>query len=149
MEGKWLGFEDDHLLPSSAEIKNEWSHTSTPTYAFTVFGQLHFCSLRFGFMTIALQINLHTEKMVHIRNHSSETKLQSFLAIALWFGYFQPSPNNMMSVFMESLRMYCKWRVNLVLNFFEQNAYKSMACESSGFLSYIVYCFAVLGCYKA
>jgi hypothetical protein len=28
---KWLGHEADHSLPSSAEVKNEWSYTSTPT----------------------------------------------------------------------------------------------------------------------
>ena len=83
MEGKWLGREADHSLPPSAEIKNEWSYNSNLTYNFTAFGQLHFCRLRFCFITIALQIRLHTEKMVHIRNYSSETKLQSVVAIAL------------------------------------------------------------------
>ena len=61
MEGKWLGREADHSVPTSTDIKNEWSANSTPTYAFTAFGQLHFCRLRFYFMTIALQILLHTE----------------------------------------------------------------------------------------
>jgi len=100
-------------------------------------------------MTTALQIRLHTKKIVHIRNYSSETKLRSLVAIALWFGHFQPSPINMTSVSLESLSMYCKWRVNLVLNSCEQNANKSMGCKSSGFLFYMVYGFDVLGCHKA
>jgi hypothetical protein len=87
--------------------------------------------------------------MVHIRNYLSETKLKNVVAMALWFGYFQPSPVNMTSVSFESLSMYCKWRVNLILKSREQNANKSMGCERSGFLSCIVCGFAVLGCYKA
>jgi hypothetical protein len=31
---KWQGREADHSLPSSAEVKNAWGHTSTPQYAF-------------------------------------------------------------------------------------------------------------------
>jgi hypothetical protein len=31
---KWPGREVDHSPPSSAEVKNEWSCTSTPPYAF-------------------------------------------------------------------------------------------------------------------
>jgi hypothetical protein len=31
---KQLGREADHTAPSSAEIKNAWSYTSTPQYAF-------------------------------------------------------------------------------------------------------------------
>jgi hypothetical protein len=81
MGGKWLGCEAHYSVSSSAEIKNEWSANSTPNYAFTAFGQLHFCRLRFSFMTIALQIRLHAEKMAHVRNYSSETKLQSVVAI--------------------------------------------------------------------
>jgi hypothetical protein len=27
---KWPGLEVDHLPPSSAEVKNEWSYASTP-----------------------------------------------------------------------------------------------------------------------
>jgi hypothetical protein len=27
---KWLGHEDDHSPPSSPEVKNAWSYTSTP-----------------------------------------------------------------------------------------------------------------------
>lgn len=79
----WLGREADHSLLSSADIKNEWSYNSTPTYAFTAFGQLHFCRLPFCFMTITLQIRLHKEKMVHIRNYLSETKLKNVVAMAL------------------------------------------------------------------
>jgi hypothetical protein len=30
------GREADHSLPSSADIKNTWSYTSTPSYAFMV-----------------------------------------------------------------------------------------------------------------
>jgi hypothetical protein len=30
LEVKWPGREADHLLPSSAEVKNTWSYTSTP-----------------------------------------------------------------------------------------------------------------------
>jgi hypothetical protein len=33
---KQLGHEADHLPPSSAEVKNVWSYTSTPQYAFIV-----------------------------------------------------------------------------------------------------------------
>jgi hypothetical protein len=29
-----LGLEADHSLPSSVEVKNAWSYTSTPPYAF-------------------------------------------------------------------------------------------------------------------
>jgi hypothetical protein len=32
--GKAAGREADHLLPSSAEVKNAWSYTSTPQYVF-------------------------------------------------------------------------------------------------------------------
>ena len=28
--GKWLGFEVDHLPPSSVEVKNEWRVAGTP-----------------------------------------------------------------------------------------------------------------------
>jgi hypothetical protein len=31
---KLLGHEADHSHPSSAEVKNAWSYTSTPLYAF-------------------------------------------------------------------------------------------------------------------
>jgi hypothetical protein len=31
---KWLGYEADHSLPSSAEVKKMWIHTSTPPYTF-------------------------------------------------------------------------------------------------------------------
>jgi hypothetical protein len=33
---KWPGREADHSPPSSAEVKNAWSYTSTPQYAFMV-----------------------------------------------------------------------------------------------------------------
>jgi hypothetical protein len=33
--GKVAGREADHLPPSSVEIKNEWSYTSTPHYFMT------------------------------------------------------------------------------------------------------------------
>jgi hypothetical protein len=32
--GKAAGRETDHSPPSSAEVKNAWSHTSTPQYVF-------------------------------------------------------------------------------------------------------------------
>jgi hypothetical protein len=31
---KRLGYEDDHSPPPSSEVKNAWSYTSTPQYAF-------------------------------------------------------------------------------------------------------------------
>jgi len=31
---KRLGRETDHSPPTSAEVKNAWSHTSTPQYVF-------------------------------------------------------------------------------------------------------------------
>jgi hypothetical protein len=31
---KWLESEVDHSSPSSAEVKNAWSYTSTPQYIF-------------------------------------------------------------------------------------------------------------------
>jgi hypothetical protein len=31
---KWPGGEADHSPPSNAEVKNAWSNTSTPQYAF-------------------------------------------------------------------------------------------------------------------
>jgi hypothetical protein len=31
---KWPGRESDHLPPSSDEVRNTWSYTSTPQYAF-------------------------------------------------------------------------------------------------------------------
>jgi hypothetical protein len=31
---KWPSSEANHSLPSSAEVKNAWSYTSTPTYVF-------------------------------------------------------------------------------------------------------------------
>jgi hypothetical protein len=31
---KWPGYEADHSPPSSAKVKNAWSYTSTPQYAF-------------------------------------------------------------------------------------------------------------------
>jgi hypothetical protein len=31
---KWPGPEADHSPPSSAEVKNAWSYTSTPQYVF-------------------------------------------------------------------------------------------------------------------
>jgi hypothetical protein len=31
---KWSRHEADHSPPSSAEVKNEWSYTSSPQYAF-------------------------------------------------------------------------------------------------------------------
>jgi hypothetical protein len=31
---KWQGREADHSPPSSAEVKNAWSHTFTPQYVF-------------------------------------------------------------------------------------------------------------------
>jgi len=34
LEVKRTGREDDHLPPSSAEVNNAWSYTSTPQYAF-------------------------------------------------------------------------------------------------------------------
>jgi hypothetical protein len=33
-EVKWPGHEVDHSPPTSAEVKNMWIYTSTPTYAF-------------------------------------------------------------------------------------------------------------------
>jgi len=42
---KQLGCEADHLPSSSAKVKNEWSYTSTPQYAFMAWclaqGQLY------------------------------------------------------------------------------------------------------------
>jgi hypothetical protein len=38
---KLPGREIDHSLPSSAEVKNEWSYTSTPQYAF-----MAWCSIK-------------------------------------------------------------------------------------------------------
>jgi hypothetical protein len=34
------GHEDDHSPPSSAEVNNMWSYTSTPTYASMVWGSV-------------------------------------------------------------------------------------------------------------
>jgi hypothetical protein len=34
LEVKLLGLEADHSPPSSAEVKNVWSYTSTPPYVF-------------------------------------------------------------------------------------------------------------------
>jgi hypothetical protein len=31
---KWPGHQPDHTPPSSAEVKNVWSHTFIPTYVF-------------------------------------------------------------------------------------------------------------------
>jgi hypothetical protein len=39
--GSFPGGEADHLPPSSAEVKNAWSYTSTPQYAF-----MAWCSLK-------------------------------------------------------------------------------------------------------
>ena len=33
---KRLGFQFDHLPPSCTDVKNEWSYTSIPFYAFVV-----------------------------------------------------------------------------------------------------------------
>jgi hypothetical protein len=33
---KWLRHEADHLLPSSAKVKNVWCYISTPSYIFMV-----------------------------------------------------------------------------------------------------------------
>jgi hypothetical protein len=48
-EVKWLGHEADHLPPSSSEIKNVWSYTSTPQYAFMAWCLIkQWMSLRYG-----------------------------------------------------------------------------------------------------
>jgi len=31
---EWLGYETDHLLPLSTEVKKGWSYISIPSYAF-------------------------------------------------------------------------------------------------------------------
>jgi len=33
---KWLEHETGHSLPYNAEVKNAWSHTSTPSYVFMI-----------------------------------------------------------------------------------------------------------------
>jgi hypothetical protein len=40
-----LGRETGHLPPYSADVKNMWSHTSTPTYAFTACIGTTLCSI--------------------------------------------------------------------------------------------------------
>jgi hypothetical protein len=51
---KWPGREADHSPPSSAEVKNEWSYTSTPQYAFVAWcsvkaqGQLYLYPIPHG-----------------------------------------------------------------------------------------------------
>jgi hypothetical protein len=43
----WPGREANYSLPSSAEVKNEWSYTSTSAYAFmAVQGNFNFTFLR-------------------------------------------------------------------------------------------------------
>jgi hypothetical protein len=53
---KRLGREADHLRPSSVEVKNAWSYTSTPQYAFMVW-----CLVKqrdtFTFMSAVLHCN--------------------------------------------------------------------------------------------
>ena len=47
MEVKWPGREaDDLLTPSSVELKNEWSFTANPTYAFIKCAESHKNELR-------------------------------------------------------------------------------------------------------
>jgi hypothetical protein len=42
---KWPGREVDHSPPSNAEVKNEWSYTSTPPIpTWCAQGQLYFCT---------------------------------------------------------------------------------------------------------
>jgi hypothetical protein len=36
LEVKWPGYAADHSLPSSAKVKNAWSYTFSPQYAFMV-----------------------------------------------------------------------------------------------------------------
>jgi hypothetical protein len=55
------GLEVDHSPPSSAEVKNEWSYTSTPQYTFTTWcsikaqGQLYLYVFVYG--TIVIKIS--------------------------------------------------------------------------------------------
>jgi len=48
---KLPGLDVDHSLPSSAEVKNEWSQTSTLSYAFMLWTGLY-CFKFYTFLTI-------------------------------------------------------------------------------------------------
>jgi len=59
---KRQGCEADHSLTSRAEIKNAWSYTSTPEYAFMAWyslnkaeGQLYFYTYRKGLHSVAMK----------------------------------------------------------------------------------------------
>jgi hypothetical protein len=68
---KWPGREDDHSPPSSAEVKNAWSYTSTPQYAFMAWclvkaeGQLYLLLLIVWGMFMNLDIrHLYYENVI-------------------------------------------------------------------------------------
>jgi hypothetical protein len=81
---KQLGREADHSPPSSAEVKNELSYTSTPQYAFMGWcsvkaqGQLYLYCLSISIITTMLMLKEYTYEGVSksFRTGPRERKLQ-------------------------------------------------------------------------
>jgi hypothetical protein len=63
---KWLGHKADHSPPSSAGVKNMWSYTSTPLYAFMVW-----CSVKAQEQLYLLPLII-TEFVPELTNYGSK-----------------------------------------------------------------------------
>jgi hypothetical protein len=56
------GYEPDHTPPSSAEVKNEWSYTSTPQYVFMAWCLVkHTDNFTLLYSNIYLELNEHNK----------------------------------------------------------------------------------------
>jgi hypothetical protein len=67
---KWR--EANHSLPSSAEVKNAWSYTSTPQYVFMAWCLVkhrdNFTFNLYLYITVTLSVVAYVYKIIWIRN---------------------------------------------------------------------------------
>jgi hypothetical protein len=71
-EVKWQGCEADHSPPPAAEIKNPWSHTSTPPYIFMVW------CLGTGYIFMPQYLVKHRDNFTFYLNHQVSTQLPHY-----------------------------------------------------------------------
>jgi hypothetical protein len=90
---KWPGCEADHSPPSSAEVKNAWSCTSTPQYVFMVWCLVEH---RDNFCHYLCAFNCRSSCAVFVKQHSYGAKsLRSYQSLSYSRNYppFICNPN--------------------------------------------------------
>jgi hypothetical protein len=98
------GGEADHSPPSSAEVKNAWSYTSTPQYVFMAWCLVkHSDNFSFTFLLLSLapQLSLGLGLLHKIRLNFLEASQQfSFYRVGLLAPRQTPIPEDQTSVFI-------------------------------------------------